>query len=73
MTIGKACFTFHRLRSLEFFDEKGNSIGGRQGFFSNEDRVIEFTLEEGERIIGFKKQRNRSGRCADFQFIIASK
>ena len=71
MKIAKVDRDYHRLRSIEFFDKDGKSIDEEFGYKCETDKKIEFELQPGERIVGFRKTNVNAPRCADFQFIIA--
>ena len=74
MSIGKdGNNNCHHLRMLEFYGFDGQRIGDAMGHKCDTDRKIEFQLNKGDRLIGFKRNDGWNYKCVDFQFIIGRK
>ena len=56
----------HRLRMLEFYGFDGQRIGDAMGYKCDQDRKIEFHLNKGDRLIGFKRSDEWDCVCVDF-------
>ena len=74
MSIGKEHdHKYIKLRMLEFYGFDGQRIGDAFGYKDGTDKKIEFELNKGDRLIGFKKCDRWTEMCVDFQFIIGRK